>query len=43
MTGHSKWAKIKRRKGAQDAKRAKVFARILNQILANMTENCDLI
>ena len=32
MAGHSKWANIKRRKGAQDAKRAKVFTRILKEI-----------
>ena len=25
MAGHSKWANIKHRKGAQDAKRGKVF------------------
>jgi YebC/PmpR family DNA-binding regulatory protein len=27
MAGHSKWSNIKRRKGAQDAKRGKIFAR----------------
>lgn len=32
MAGHSKWANIKRRKGAQDAKRAKLFTRILKEI-----------
>jgi len=32
MAGHSKWANIKRRKGAQDAKRAKIFTRILKEI-----------
>ena len=32
MAGHSKWANIKRRKGAQDAKRAKQFTRILKEI-----------
>lgn len=32
MAGHSKWAKIKRDKGANDAKRGAVFTRIGNQI-----------
>ncbi len=32
MAGHSKWANIKRRKGAQDARRAKMFTRITKEI-----------
>ncbi|MFO7938857.1 MAG: YebC/PmpR family DNA-binding transcriptional regulator [Bacteroidales bacterium] len=32
MSGHSKWANIKHRKGAQDAKRAKVFSRLVKEI-----------
>ena len=28
MAGHSKWANIKHRKGAQDAKRSKIFAKL---------------
>lgn len=32
MAGHSKWANIKRRKGAQDAKRAKVFTKLIKEI-----------
>lgn len=32
MAGHSKWANIKRKKGANDAKRAKVWARISRDI-----------
>ncbi len=32
MSGHSKWANIKHRKGAQDAKRAKVFTRLIREI-----------
>ena len=32
MAGHSKWANIKHRKGAQDAKRGKVFTRIIKEI-----------
>jgi len=32
MSGHSKWANIKHRKGAQDAKRAKVFTRLIREL-----------
>lgn len=32
MAGHSKWANIKHRKGRQDAKKAKVFARIIKEL-----------
>ena len=32
MSGHSKWAKIKRDKGANDAKRGAVFTKLGNQI-----------
>ena len=32
MSGHSKWSKIKRKKGATDAKRSKEFSRILKEI-----------
>lgn len=32
MAGHSKWANIKHRKGAQDAKRAKVFSKLGREI-----------
>ena len=28
MAGHSKWSNIKRRKGAVDEKRAKIFSKI---------------
>ncbi len=33
MAGHSKWANIKRRKGAVDAKRGKIFTRIIKEII----------
>lgn len=33
MAGHSKWANIKHRKGAQDAKRGKVFSKIAKEIM----------
>jgi len=32
MAGHSKWANIKHRKAAQDAKRAKVWTRIIKEL-----------
>ncbi len=32
MSGHSKWSTIKRKKGAEDAKRGKVFTRIARDI-----------
>lgn len=32
MSGHSKWSTIKRKKGAADAKRGKVFTKILKEI-----------
>ncbi len=33
MSGHSKWANIKRRKGAVDAKRGKIFTRLTKEII----------
>src|SRR5437762_13771818 len=32
MSGHSKWSTIKRRKGAQDEKRGRLFAKLLRAI-----------
>lgn len=32
MSGHSKWSTIKRKKGAADAKRSKIFSRIVKEI-----------
>ncbi|HXG28385.1 MAG TPA: YebC/PmpR family DNA-binding transcriptional regulator [Nevskiales bacterium] len=32
MAGHSKWANIQHRKNAQDAKRAKIFTRLIREI-----------
>ncbi|MCY3786877.1 MAG: YebC/PmpR family DNA-binding transcriptional regulator [bacterium] len=32
MSGHSKWATIKHRKGAADARRGKLFARLIRQV-----------
>jgi YebC/PmpR family DNA-binding regulatory protein len=39
MAGHSKWANIKHRKGRQDAKRAKIFTRIGNEITIAARDN----
>lgn len=33
MSGHSKWSTIKRKKGAEDAKRGKVFTRLAREIM----------
>jgi YebC/PmpR family DNA-binding regulatory protein len=32
MSGHSKWATIKHKKGATDAKRGKIFSRLIKEI-----------
>jgi len=38
MSGHSKWANIKHRKGAQDAKRGKIFSKIAKDIIIAVKE-----
>ncbi len=38
MSGHSKWSTIKRKKGALDAKRSKVFSRIVKEISVAVRE-----
>src|SRR5690348_6902192 len=38
MSGHSKWSTIKRKKGAIDAKRAKIFTRIVRDIAVAVRE-----
>ncbi len=38
MAGHSKWANIKHRKGAQDAKKSKVFQKIAKEIIVAIKE-----
>ncbi len=38
MAGHSKWANIKRRKGAQDKKRGKEFTRAIKEIYVSIKE-----
>ncbi len=43
MAGHSKWANIQHRKGAQDAKRGKIFTRFIREITiaTRMNSNGD--
>jgi YebC/PmpR family DNA-binding regulatory protein len=38
MSGHSKWSTIKRKKGALDAKRSKVFTRLIKEITVAVRE-----
>ncbi|MDD7804710.1 MAG: YebC/PmpR family DNA-binding transcriptional regulator [Endozoicomonas sp. (ex Botrylloides leachii)] len=49
MAGHSKWANIKHRKAAQDAKRGKIFTKIIRELVvaakkggANIDDNPSL-
>jgi YebC/PmpR family DNA-binding regulatory protein len=41
MSGHSKWASIKHKKGAADAKRGKVFTKLGNEIAIAAREGAD--
>jgi len=41
MAGHSKWSNIKHRKGAQDAKRAKIFTRLIREIFVAARQGGD--
>ncbi len=38
MAGHSKWSTIKRKKGALDAKRGKIFTRVIHEITVAVRE-----
>jgi YebC/PmpR family DNA-binding regulatory protein len=38
MSGHSKWSTIKRKKGAEDAKRGKIFTRLAREITMSARE-----
>ena len=38
MSGHSKWSTIKRKKGANDAKRGKLFTKIIKEITVAASE-----
>ncbi len=41
MSGHSKWASIKHKKGAADAKRGKIFTKLGNEIAVAAREGAD--
>jgi len=41
MAGHSKWANIRFRKGAQDAKRGKIFTKLIREITVAAKEGGD--
>lgn len=38
MAGHSKWANIRHRKAAQDAKRGKIFTKLIREIVVSAKE-----
>ena len=38
MSGHSKWSKIKRKKGANDARKGKLFSKIVKEIQVSVKE-----
>ena len=38
MSGHNKWSTIKRKKGALDAKRSKIFSKIIKEITIAVKE-----
>jgi len=38
MSGHSKWSTIKRKKGAADSKRGKIFTKIIKEIMISVRE-----
>ena len=39
MSGHSKWSKIKRKKGATDSKRSKMFSKLIKEITVAVKES----
>jgi len=41
MSGHSKWSTIKRKKGAADAKRSKMFSRVVKEIMIAARDGSD--
>lgn len=41
MSGHNKWSTIKRKKGANDAKRSKIFSKIIKEIKIAIREGGD--
>ena len=41
MSGHSKWSTIKRKKGANDAKRGKLFTKVIKEITVAARDGGD--
>ena len=41
MAGHSKWANTKHRKAAQDAKRGKIFTKIIRELVTAVLSVAD--
>ncbi len=41
MAGHSKWANIKHRKGRQDAKRGKIFTKLIRELTVGAPRAAD--
>ncbi len=41
MAGHSKWANIKHRKAAQDAKRGKIFTKLIRELVVSAKGGAD--
>ncbi len=39
MSGHNKWSTIKRKKGAMDAKRSKIFSKVIKEITVAVKES----
>ena len=39
MSGHNKWSKVKRRKGAADSRRSKIFSKIIKEITVAVKES----
>ena len=39
MSGHSKWANIRHKKAAQDAKRGKVFTKVIKELMVAARNN----
>jgi YebC/PmpR family DNA-binding regulatory protein len=40
MSGHNKWSKIKRKKGAEDAKKSQIFSRY-SKFITNESKKCN--
>ena len=38
MSGHSKWSTIKRKKGVADARRGKIFTKLIKEIIVAATK-----